>query len=592
MCARLLTIAALVIVLASQSSTSWIAAAESPPKRTEPPSAEAASPQSAQPIDERAKQILDKAASNLMAIGSIEFRAEEDMQFSFPPGVKDFASRAKDGYLFRCDGDMWRVDEFLGAGPRSESYSFNGKMFQFLSAEFSAFRESKHRMGTRPQVIFGHPISRAYQWVFPQNGFAWGDWSEMRDRGNWTAVATRAKYIGQAKPEAKSIVTVELPLTSKSGIAFVNSINFDTEHGFAPASWSSFLLPNRKLTSSVVVKRWTDFDNASGPRIWLPVEVSIEESARGGISIRGTVRVVEGTLHINQPIAEEVFTLPRSAAKHDWGPYGLDEKTADFFKTRGPLAERLAIAQDDARLNHQRVLVIFGDPDAEISQRLFELREKNWRRALYEYQQLPIGKNDAAAIDEFRKRHPEVAEVNWPSFVVLDEQGKALDWLTLASTSAGLAQDAAKTEEFLHRHALQSFDAERLLADALAKAKQEDKKIFLQETGIYCAPCRRLSRFFEKHASILDQHFVYLKIDPARSTNGPEVIKRLRTDGSVGIPWIAILDRDGKVVTTELGFPSHEAKVIDEFIAMFSTIAPRMTVDQLKELRNDLEEKP
>src|SRR4051794_11808986 len=91
------------------------------------------------------------------------------------------------------------------------------------------------------------------------------------------------------------------------------------------------------------------------------------------------------------------------------------------------------------------------------------------------------------------------------------------------------------------KHAFDKPDAERLLADAMARAKEEKKRVFLQETGIYCAPCRLLSRFFEKHASVLDQHYIYLKIDPARSVHGPEVIKRLRTDGSVGIPWIAIL---------------------------------------------------
>ncbi len=568
----------------SSSANSWATAAEPMPE------GRAATQAATERIDERAKQILEKAASNLMAIRGIEFRAERDVEFGFPKDKapwKDLPSHVKDGYFFCCDGDMWRVDDFKEDGSHVDSRSFNGKLFQHLSVEFSTFRESKHRLGMVGQVPFSHPISEAYHWVFPvKDNYLSANWDELRSRENWDAIAKQAKYIG----EAKSIVTVELSQTIKSHVAFVISVNFDKEHGYAPASWSSFW-PDRTITSTVVVKRWADFDNAPGPRIWLPVEISINSpSVRGNISMSGAVRIVEDTLRVDQPIAEDVFTLPRSAATRDLGPYGLDEKTADFFKTRGPLAGRLASARDDARLNHQRVLVIFGDPDAETSQRLFELREKNWRRALYEYQQLPIGKNDAAAIDAFRKKYPEVAEVNWPSFVVLDEQGKGIDSLALASTSAGLDKDSAKTEEFLRKYALETPDAERLLADALAKAKQQDKKVFLQETGIYCAPCRRLSRFFEKHASVLDQHYVYLKIDPARSASGPEVIKRLRTDGSIGIPWIAILDQDGKVVTTELGFPSHEPNDIDEFIAMFSKTAPRMTPEQFKELRSDLEE--
>ncbi len=568
--ARLVSLATLALSFISSSGGSpWAAAAEPPLAKAErPPEGASATQAATGKIDERAKQILDKAASNLMAIGSIEFRAERDMELSYPKDSvpwKDLPSHVKDGYMFRCDGETWRIDGFLEGGSPSDSYSFNGKMFQHLSAEFSTFVESNHRLHPGAQTPFPHPISEAYDWVFPvKDGYLSANWDELRNRENWNAIATRAKLVGDAKSET-AIETVELWQTSRSGQTSRQcSIDFDKEHGYEPVSWS-IKVPERNYFRTAVVKRWANVEIESGRRVWLPVEASFEEPF-----LKGTVRIVESTLRVNQPIAEEVFTLPRSAAKHILGPVALDERTADFFKMRGPLAERLATAQDDARLNHQRVLVIFGDPDAEISQRLFEVREKNWRRALYEYQQLPIGKNDAAAIDEFRKKYPDVTEINWPSFVVLDEQGKALDSLTLASTSAGLTKDSGTTEAFLHQHALESPDAERLLADALAKAKQEDKKVFLQETGIYCAPCRRLSRFFEKHASVLDQHFVYLKIDAPRSMNGPEVIRRLRTDGSVGIPWIAILDQDGTVVKTELGFPSHEPKEIDEFIAMLS----------------------
>jgi hypothetical protein len=588
---RLAVLATLALsLLASNSGTPWAAAAEPSLARTDGPPADASATQAEpQQIDERAKQILDKAASNLMAISSIEFRAERDMKFDFPkadaPGVSELPSGAKDSYMFRCDGDLWRVDEFKEDGSHLESYSFNGKLFQALSVEFSTFRESKHRMGTRPQVPFPHPISQAYEWVFPVKGnYLTSNWDELRDRGEWNALTKGARYIGRAKPET-TIETLEVTRIINSRPAFTYSIDFDKERGYAPVSWS---VPQRNTAPiTVVVKRWADIDSGSGRRIWLPVEASYDSS-----DIKGTVRIVESTLRVNQPIAEEVFTLPRSAAKHDLGPYGLDEKTADFFKTRGPLAERLTNAHDDALLNRQRVLVIFGDPDAECSQRLFELREKDWRRPLYEYQQLPIGKNDVAAIHAIRKTYSNLADVKWPSLVVLGETGKALDSLALSSSSAGITTDSVKTVEFLKKYALEKLDAERLLAGALAKAKGEDKKVFLQETGIYCAPCRRLSRFFDKHAGVLDQNYVYLKIDAARTTHGPEVIKRLRTDGTIGIPWIAILDQDGKVVTTELGFPSHEAKDIDEFLAMFSETAPRLTAEQLKELRSDLEKGP
>ena len=498
------------------------------------------------------------------------------MKFSFPKIDPKLAKKlpltAKDSYLFRSDGHRWRVDEY---SKRSESYSFNGAMYQFLSTEASAFRESKHRMGTRSQVGFPNPINRVYSWIFPANGFM--SWDELRDRKNWDAAAKRAKFVREAKRENGSIFTVEVSRVATTGQTFLYSIDFDSEHGYSPTGWSSYSMPDRKASSAAVVNRWAEFDDGAGRRIWLPMEASIKSP-----SVSGTVRFVENTLHINQPIPEEGFTLPRSAAKHDLGPYGLDEKTADFFKTRGPLGERLAAAQDDARRNDQRVLLIFADPDAETSQRLFELREKDWGRPLYEYQQVPIGENDIAAIKTFRMIYPDLATLPWPALVVLDKGGKALDSLGLSLASADSAKESVKVEAFLQKYAFEKPDAKCLLADAIARAKKEQKKVFLQETGIYCGPCRLLSRFFEKHASVLDQNYIYLKIDPARSVHGPEVIKRLRTDGSVGIPWIAILDQDGKVVASQLGFPSHQVKDVDEFLALFSKTAPQLTAEQLK----------
>ena len=52
-----------------------------------------------------------------------------------------------------------------------------------------------------------------------------------------------------------------------------------------------------------------------------------------------------------------------------------------FSRTARRLAERLTSAQDDARLDYQRVLLVVGDANSDASQRLEELREKDWRRA-------------------------------------------------------------------------------------------------------------------------------------------------------------------------------------------------------------------
>jgi len=561
---------------------------------TQPPApADSAGKQVAkQEIDERAKQVLTESLKTLAAIGSIEFRTERDLKVlgPAPPGADaaKWPHRLKDSYIFRTDGRKWRVDEFNEAGAETRSHSFNGENYQYLDAELSMFRESRHRFSqAAPQTPFRSPISLAYEWAYSKN--SWLSWEDLTLRENLEEILADRSFhvIGERKSDAGTVVTIAQKVKSSTGRLFVSLLEFDRGHDCLPLALIARSPPSEKPLSSVIVKRSAEVETGDGRHLRLPVEAELESS---GIS--GVIRILENTLRINQPIDDEVFTLDRNRAKHVLGPIALDEKTADFFKTRGPLAERLAATQDDARRNHQRVLLILGDPESESSQRLFALREKDWRRLLYEYQQLPVGKNDAAAVEAFQKRYPELTNLGWPALFAIDQDGKALGSLSLTLSTATLAAETAKGREFLERYAFEKPDAERLLADALARAKREDKKVFIQQTGIYCAPCRLLSRFMEQHADLLDRSFVYLKIDASRSVHGPELIKRLRTDVSEGIPWSVILDADGKVVATWLGFPSAASNDVDDFVKFLASNAPQLTAEQLAQMRSDLNRKP
>jgi hypothetical protein len=358
----------------------------------------------------------------------------------------------------------------------------------------------------------------------------------------------------------------------------VYSVNFDKQHGCVPVAYSTYLVPGRKYNGTVEVKRWSDKDAGDGKRVRIPIEIE-EKSPH----VNGVFRIVESTLRINQPIDLDLFSLPRTRAKQIWG-----ETAAGLFKPAGSLDERLDAAQAIARRNDQRVLLILGDADSEASQRLFDLREKDWRRPLYDYQQVAIAKNDSAATDSFKKSYPDLAGLDWPAFVVLDQAGKVLGSRSLSLSGADTAAESAKVRNFLAKYAPEKLDAEKLLADALGRARREDKKIFLQETGIYCAPCQLLMQYWERHQKVLESNYIYLKIDRARLTNGDEVMKRLRPKDSIGIPWIAILDAKGKVLETFVGFPSKEPKDIDKFLHFLAKTAPRLTAVQLADLRSDL----
>ncbi len=526
-------------------------------------------------VDERAKQVLDASAKLVTAIHSIEFRAESEGTLVAPGGAKE---PVKHSYLFRLDGNRFRDDEFDAKGRASESYSFDGTKYQGFVEQLLGYRESKQWMGNRPQTSFEDPITKAYSWAFPPNSRRC--WETLQSRESWNDVARRTRFIGETKSQGRTIVTLEVERRGENGQYYIISVDFDKDHGCVPIGTTSYYLANRKLSGTHVVMHFDDVDAGDAGRMRIPIEVSEKWEDN-----ETTSRIDEKTLRINQPIDAYVFTIPRDRAKIIWGLI-LEDDTADFFKPRGPLQERLTAAQDDARRNRQRVLLILGDADSRASLKLTDLRETDWRRLLYDYQQVAIGKGDSAAVGLFKKAYPDLVDLQWPAFVVLDEAGKVLGSIELSLDGADTKAGSAKAVEFLHKHAEEKLDAEKLLADALSQARRECKNVFLEETGIYCKPCKLLSLYWERNQAALDANYVFLKIDPSRYANGPEVMKRFRPQFG-GIPWVAILNADGEVQATYLGFPSGPPGV-EEFMQLLKKTAPELSANELKKLREDL----
>jgi RNA polymerase sigma factor (sigma-70 family) len=164
--------------------------------------------------------------------------------------------------------------------------------------------------------------------------------------------------------------------------------------------------------------------------------------------------------------------------------------------------------------------------------------------------------------------------------------------------------NAAPLTAFLLEHKLTTRDAEKMLADALRKAKTENKRVFFIASASWCGPCRLLSRFLAARKEMLERHYVFVKLDVSRDEHGERVRKRYQGDSDGGVPWYVILDGDGKVLitsnTTEakrrgkpanIGFPSDEAGIA-HFVKMLKETAPRMKAEELAEMRKALAKKP
>ena len=104
-----------------------------------------------------------------------------------------------------------------------------------------------------------------------------------------------------------------------------------------------------------------------------------------------------------------------------------------------------------------------------------------------------------------------------------------------------------------------------------------------------------LEKFLQKQNEILTLDFVAVKIDLIKMENGAVVAKRLRKSRSGGIPWMVILDADGKELVSSdgpegnCGYPLQPHEV-DHFLNMLRSTSTRIDEKQLVEIKKALDE--
>ncbi len=141
--------------------------------------------------------------------------------------------------------------------------------------------------------------------------------------------------------------------------------------------------------------------------------------------------------------------------------------------------------------------------------------------------------------------------------------------------------------------------AERILAAGLAQAKRESKRVFFHASGTHCRPCQLLNRFLEDNRELFQTDFVDVKVDLEdrdfrEISNGYALLLRLRNFKYDGVPWIAILEPDGRVVATSdrpsgknAGFFSNPEGIRD-FMRMLRKGVKRTTPAQLAEIEKKI----
>jgi len=117
-------------------------------------------------------------------------------------------------------------------------------------------------------------------------------------------------------------------------------------------------------------------------------------------------------------------------------------------------------------------------------------------------------------------------------------------------------------------------DAKVEVAKATARAKAEGKRVLLMFGGDWCGWCHKLHTLFEKDAAIakiLYNEYELVMIDTEAPNAKAYLEETSKGLGSVGYPFLAVLDADGKVLKGQKTDPleegdHHDPKKVKDFL--------------------------
>jgi thiol-disulfide isomerase/thioredoxin len=288
------------------------------------------------------------------------------------------------------------------------------------------------------------------------------------------------------------------------------------------------------------------------------------------------------------------------------------EKSAPVYDEKADAKVDIAAAVARAKRENRRVLVQWGANWCGWCRRLHELcrGDKDLaKELLYEYEivRVDVGQWDKN-MELAASYGAGLKESGIPYLTLLDAEGKVLaNQETSAFESPDKTKpghDPKKVLEFLKGHQASYLKAQDLYDGALARAKTENRRVFLHFGAPWCGWCRKLESWMDSAevAPLLSKEFIDLKIDTDRTVGGSEMLTAMiakvsstRTGAKVGggIPWFVFLDPAGTVLADSdnaegnIGFPSQPAE-IDHFVAMLQK-STKLSADEIARLQRTLE---
>lgn len=281
------------------------------------------------------------------------------------------------------------------------------------------------------------------------------------------------------------------------------------------------------------------------------------------------------------------------------------KKRADIYDPSADAKQQIADAVAIAKRDNKRVILQFGANWCgwcHLLHGTFKSDEAIAKVLQYEFEVVLVDvdkKNNADIVAEYGIP----ASFGLPSVALLELNGRLLTAQSTVMWEKGSAHDPATILATLKSWTRRPLVAEEVLSTTLAKAAEENKKVFVHFSAPWCGWCKRLDAYLAtpEIAKVFNSAFIPVKIDQDRMIGGMDMHTKIRGEGgSMGIPFFMILDASGKQLADSNG-PDNDGKVrnvgapaadweIAHFMDIMKKTHPKFTDKQLSVLKKGFED--
>jgi thioredoxin 1 len=146
--------------------------------------------------------------------------------------------------------------------------------------------------------------------------------------------------------------------------------------------------------------------------------------------------------------------------------------------------------------------------------------------------------------------------------------------LAVATTGVCFSQAAPKKTEIYS----ESADAHAEIKEALQKAAAEHKRVIVVFGANWCYDCHVLDTAFHRSdlAPILSANYEVVHVDIGKGEKNQDLMKKYEVPMKRGIPGLAVLDGDGKLVYSQKNgeFENARALAPEDFLAFLNKWKP------------------